>query len=194
MWKGWRLPWITKQLGLHILQCFGIHCCGMLLDRPCNKTQINKKKKAIRKSSNSNAWKMHVQKEIYTSSEFCNQHSNDLKFSTLAQTKQNLEQLSLREMRLHCISPLKMGLTDGSTLCQMHYNTYRVHPHFSLFGLLLMQSVPFVQDSLGVIMHIYNSTLLAYLLHFLLTWSCSSYCIFSECHLCSVGQQLAFVP
>lgn len=80
---------------------------------------------------------MHVHKEIHTSSEFCNQHSNDLKFSTLAWTKQNLKQVSLRELRLHCIFPIKVGLTDGSTLCQMPYNTYKVHSHFSLFGLLL---------------------------------------------------------
>ena len=66
---------------------------------------------------------MHVHKAIHTSSEFCNQHSNDLKFSTLAQTKQNLEQLRLGELRLHSIFPLNMGLTDGSTLCQMLYNT-----------------------------------------------------------------------
>jgi len=73
---------------------------------------------------------------VHTSSEFCNQHSNELKFNRLARTKQNLEKLSLRELRLYCIFPLKMGLTDGSTLCQMLYNTHKVHPHFSLFGLL----------------------------------------------------------
>jgi len=137
---------------------------------------------------------MHVHKEKHTSSEFCNQHSNDLKFSTLAWTKQNLEQLSLRELRLHCIFPLKMGLTDGSTLCQMPYNTYKVHSHFSLFGLLLNAQCSIVQDSLGVIMYICNTIVLVYLLHFPLTWSHSSYCIFSEFHLCSVGQQLAFMP
>ena len=79
---------------------------------------------------------MHVHKAIHSSYEFCNQHSNDLKFSILAWTKQNLEQLSLRELRLHCIFPLKMGLSDESAHCQMLYNTYEVHSHFSLFGLL----------------------------------------------------------
>jgi len=79
---------------------------------------------------------MHVHKAIHTSSEFCNQQSNDLKFSTLAQTKQNLEQPNLGELRLHSIFPLKMGLTDGSTLCQMLYNTYEVHSTFSFFELL----------------------------------------------------------
>lgn len=125
---------LPNSLDYIYFNAFGIHCCGMLLDKPYNKTQITQKEKAIRK--NSNAWKMHVHKEIHTSSEFCNQHSNDLKFCTVAWTKQNLEQLSLRDLRLYCIFPLKMGLTDGSTLCQMLYNSFKVHSHFSLFGLL----------------------------------------------------------
>ena len=67
---------------------------------------------------------------------------------------------------MHCIFPIKMWLTDGSTLCQMLYNPYEVHSHFSLFGFYLMHSVPFVQDSLGFIMHMCNSIILVYLLHF----------------------------
>ena len=137
---------------------------------------------------------MHVHKEIYTSSEFYNQDTNDLKFHTLAQTKQNLEQLSLGVLRLHCIFPLKMGLTEGSTLCQMLCNTDEVHSHFSLFGLLFNAQCSICPSLLSFIMQICNSIVLVYLLHIQLTWSCSSYCIFSECHLCSVGQQLAFLP
>jgi len=59
-----------------------------------------------------------------------------MSMNALAQTKQNLEQLSFGELGLHCIFPLKMGLTEGSTLCQMLCNTDEVHSHFSLFGLL----------------------------------------------------------
>jgi hypothetical protein len=54
----------------------------------------------------------------------------------VARTKQNLEQMSLRDLRLHSIFPLKIGLTDGRTLCQMLYNPFKVHSHFSLFELL----------------------------------------------------------
>jgi hypothetical protein len=109
---------------------------------------------------------MHVHKAIRTSSEFCNQHSNDLKFSTLAQTKQNLKQVSLRELRVHCIFPGKMDLTGGSTLCQMLYNTYEVHSHFSFFGyyyahMQLYSSCLFVTFSANLIMQ--------FLLHFLRT-------------------------
>ena len=50
--------------------------------------------------------------------------------------RQNRTSNSLRELRLHCIFPLKMGLTDVSTLCKMLYNSYEVHSHFSFFRLL----------------------------------------------------------
>jgi len=55
---------------------------------------------------------MHVHKAIHTSSEFCNQQSNDLKFSTLTQTKQNLEQSQRIETALYF--PTK----DGFDWCE----------------------------------------------------------------------------
>jgi hypothetical protein len=51
----------------------------------------------------SNAWKTRVRIEICTWTEFCTHYRNDLNYSTLAKTKQNLELLGLRELRLHHI-------------------------------------------------------------------------------------------
>jgi len=45
----------------------------------------------------------HVCTEICTLTEYCTQHRNELNCRTLAQMKQNLKQLGLRELRLHYI-------------------------------------------------------------------------------------------
>ena len=46
---------------------------------------------------------MRVHTEICTLTEYCTQHGNKLDYRALAQVKQNLKQLGLGELRLHCI-------------------------------------------------------------------------------------------
>lgn len=70
----------------------------------------------------SDAWKTCVHTRIHTWIELCTLYRNDLAYSTLAQTKQNLQEPEFREMTLHSTFCVKIHVC----VCVLYiiYNVY----------------------------------------------------------------------